>query len=150
MNLVETVSIRTQVRDAFVAALKTIDASPTVRQPGGQVVTNYLAVDELRKYPTYCVVVTHEDLTVETQMVADVRLEVMVVIYARDESDVRAALDGAIEDAWDAIRIGQLVQGVSALVELKTIETDEGTTIAKPFAQAVMKWTAHVRRDVSW
>jgi len=150
MSAVLTLPIRTQVRDAFVAALNTIDASPTVRQPGGLVVTNYLAVNELKKFPTYCVVVTNEELTVETQMVADVLLQALVVIYARDETDVRAALDGAIEDAWEAIRIGQMVKSACGFLELKTIETDEGTTIAKPFAQAVMKWTAHVRREVSW
>lgn len=143
-------SIRTQVRDAVVAALSTIAQSPTVRVPGGQVVTNFASEKELTKFPSYCVVVTDEAIDLKTQQAADVALTVLVVVYVRSEGDVRAMLDGAIEDVWDALRAGQLAKPVVSQLTIDTIETDEGTTIVKPFAQAVMRWTAQVRRAVSW
>lgn len=144
------VSIRTQVRDAVVAALKTIAESPTVRVPGAEVVTSYLAVEEIKKSPTYCVVVTNEELSIKSQMVADVSLTVLIVVYVKADPDVRAVLDDAIEDIWEILRSGQLVRAVSPQIRLDSIETDDGTTVVKPFAQAVMRWTAQVRRDVTW
>jgi hypothetical protein len=143
-------SIRTQVRDAFLSALQTIEASPTVRVPGAQILTHYATVDELKKYPAYCVVVTNEELEVRGHGFADVTMTVLVVIYVRSEADVRAVLDGAIEDVIEALRNGQLVKPIIPYLELQGIETDEGTSIVKPFAQAVLRWTAHMRRPINW
>ena len=144
------VSIRTQVRDAFVSALRTIEDSPTARVPGAELLTHYATVEEIKKFPAYCVVVTNEELSVTSQMCADVSLTVLVVLYVKSENDVRAVLDGAIEDVWEALRLGQFLRAASSQLRLDSIETDEGTTIVKPFTQAVMRWTCEVRRSVSW
>ncbi len=143
-------SIRTQVRDAIVAALQTIDATPTVRQPGAQILTHYAEVGEIKKSPTLCVIVTNEEVDVRVQMHAEVTLSILVVLYVRSETDVRAALDAAIEDVWEVLRSGQLVKAVVSQLRLDSIDTDEGTTSAKPFAQAVMRWSAQIRRDLTW
>jgi hypothetical protein len=142
--------IRTQVRDVFVDALRTIDNLPTVRVKGAEIVTQYLNVDECRKYPTYGVIVTNEAVSHGAQMHADVTMTVLIVVYVRQERDARAMLDGAIEDIWEVLRSGQLVKAVVPYLELESIDTDDGTTSAKPFAQAVLRWQAHVRRSMSW
>lgn len=146
----ERLSIRTQVRDAFVAALKHIVQSPSARVPGAEVVTNYLTIEEIKKTPTYCVVVTNEDIAISTQTAADAELTVLVVLYVKSDADVRAVLDAAIDDVWDILKVGQSIRSVAPKIRLGSIETDEGTTGVKPFAQAVMRWTAQVRRDVTW
>lgn len=144
------VSIRTQVRDAFVDALTTINRSPAARVPGAQVLTQYVTAEEVLKSPTYCVVVTNESINVISQMSADVTLTVLVVIYVKSDTDVRAVLDGAIDDVWDALRMGHILKSDVSQLSVESIETDEATTAAKPFAQAVMRWTAFVRRGVTW
>lgn len=144
------VSMRTQVRDAVVAALGHITDSPSARVPGAQIVTAFATTEELKKSPTYCVVVTNEDLTLLTQQAADSRMTVLVVVYVKSDGDLRAVLDAAIDDVWDTIRMAQSLRPIVSHMQLDSIETDEGTTIAKPFAQAVMRWTAHTRRTVSW
>ena len=150
MTVALAIPIRTQVRDIVVSALQTLDDMPTVRVKGAEIVKNYLAVDEIKKDASYGVIVTHEAIEVTAQFIADVQLTVMVVIHVKSTLDVRAMLDNAIEDVWEVLRSGQLVKSVVPYLVLQSIETDEGTTIVKPFAQAIMKWTAHVRRDVSW
>lgn len=143
-------SMRTQVRDAVVSALGQIADSPSARVPGAQVLTQFCTVEELKKSPTYCVVVTNEDLTLQTQQAIDSKMTVLVVVYVRSESDLRATLDAAIDDVWDTLRVAQSLRQLVSQLQLDSIETDEGTTIVKQFAQAVMRWTAHTRRPVSW
>ncbi len=143
-------SMRTQVRDAVVSALRQIADSPSARVPGAQILTQFCTVEEVKKSPTYCVVVTNEDLTLQTQQAIDSRMTVLVVVYVRSEGDLRTTLDAAIDDVWDTLRVAQSLRPLVSQLQLDSIETDEGTTIVKPFAQAVMRWTAHTRRPVSW
>lgn len=150
MSVTAELPIRTQVRDAVIAALQLIDTNPEARIKGAEVVTDYLHEAEVKRAVSYGVIVTNEDVTVHSQRSADVSMTVLIVIYVRSEGDRRALLDAAIEDVWTALRSGQAVKPVVPYLALNGIETDEGSTAAKPYAQARMQWTARVRRDVSW
>lgn len=150
MSVTGALPIRTQVRDAVLAALRLIETDPAAPLKGAELVTDYLHETEIKKPVSYGVIVTNEDVTVHSQRSADVSLTVLVVIYVRSDADRRAVLDAAIEAVWIALRSGQAVKPVIPYLALEGVETDEGATAAKPYAQAVMRWTARVRRDVSW
>lgn len=150
MSIVAEMPIRTQVRDIFVAALSMIEKNPAARVKSPEIVTDYLHETEMKKAESYGVIVTNEEMTVHSQQSADVLMTVLIVVYVRSETDRRARLDAAIEDIWEMLRTGQAVRTVVPYLRLDGIETDEGATAAKPFAQAVMRWTARVRRNVSW
>lgn len=144
------VSIRTQVRDAFVAALESMAGSSSARLPGADILTAYSTVEEVKKFPSYCVVATDEAIELKSQMAADISMTILVVLYVKSDGDVRALLDAAIEDVWEALRGLQLLKSVASQLQIESITTDEGTTVVKPYAQAVMRWTAQVRRAVTW
>lgn len=150
MSVTGALPIRTQVRDAVLAALRLIETDPAAPIKGAELVTDYLHETEIKKPVSYGVIVTNEDVTVHSQRSADVSLTVLIVIYVRSAADRRAVLDAAIEAVWMALRSGQAVKPVIPYLALEGVETDEGATAAKPYAQAVMRWTARVRRDVSW
>jgi hypothetical protein len=127
-----------------------IDDCPLARVKGAQLVSYFPQVEELKKEPTYGVVVTDETIEVVSQPHADVTMTVLIIIYVRTDQDVRARLDAAIEDVWECLRSGQRVNAVVPYLQLESIQTDEGTTIVKPNAQAIMRWNCRVRRSVSW
>lgn len=155
--LVET-SVRTQVRAAFVAALAQLNApDAAARLAPVEIVTDYLTETEIKQSPSYGVIVTDEEAeeparrTHGSMGTSDLALTVLVIIYVRDETDRRAVLDAAIEDVTDALRRGQAVQAVAPFLRYEGLQADEGTTAAKPYAQAKLRWTVRgVRRSVSW
>lgn len=136
------VSTRTLVRDAVMGALSARRETVGPRLPVYDVVPNFLAIEECKRFPTYCVVVTDEIPQPFTQEQREYQLTVVVVCYARHESDVRAVLDAAIEDVYDTMLIVQRsLQGMAWKLVLESLTTDDGATATKPHAQAVQRWT---------
>jgi hypothetical protein len=82
-------SIRTQVRDAIVAALESLKSSDSARLKKPEISLYYDAIEDVKTFPTYCVVCTNETITSQTQGAADVELEVLVIVYVKDDKDAR-------------------------------------------------------------
>lgn len=143
----QPVSPRTLLRNAIVAAFTARKGTDAMRLPEYAVSTNYLSEEQVTNNVTYCVVVTDETLTAQTMSKDDCAMTVLIVIYFKGDADPRAKLDMAIEDAYETVLTVQpaLKETVWKL-KLEEFTTDEGTTIAKPYAQAVQRWSAHHRR----
>lgn len=148
------VSLRTQVRDAFVAALQMLEKDPASRIKGAEIVTDYLHESEIKKAVSYGVIVTDEhaeEPATRTPVAVPLALTVLIVVYVRSETDRRALLDAALEDVWETLRAGQRVQPVVPYLQYDGSETDEAATAAKPYAQAKMRWIVRgLWRTVSW
>lgn len=140
-------SIRTEIRDGLANALTALQRSQAARIKDFTVSLTYDLIEECTKFPTYCVVVTDEALTTQSMSQVDCTATVLTVLYVQDAKDPRAKLDLAIEDVYDAVRQwGQGQRNTVWNLTLDSIETDEGTRIAKPHAQAVLRWSLHHRR----
>lgn len=150
MSAVLETSIRTQVRDVFMAALTQLQGNDEARIKDPDIVTDYLHETEIKKSASYGVIVTDESLEQHSQGSVDVTLIVLVIVYVRSESDRRALLDSAIEDIWRVLGSGQMLKPVVPYVRLESVTTNENSTDSKPYAQAQMRWNARVRRPVSW
>lgn len=146
------VSHRTVLRDAVIAALHAAKQTDRVRVKKFDVSTNYLNADELKQEVMYCVIVTDETPAAQTGQLDDCRLALTLVLYVRDQGDVRAVLDAAIEDVYETLLLVQAsVQEAIWQMKLEQITTDENTTAAKPIAQAVQRWTCrHHRRATAF
>ena len=138
------VSTRTLVRDAIVMALRVRLTDASMRRRPYDISLNYLSVQECQRFPTYCVVVTDESSGAHTLTAREFQMAVVIVIYVRDEGDVRGELDAAIEDVYETLLIVQRGLGtVGWKVVLDNLNSDEGTTVAKPYAQCVQRWICH-------
>lgn len=146
------ISHRTILRDAVVAALQAAKQTDRVRVKKYDVSTNYLNADELKQDVTYCAIVTDEAPAGQTMREDDCRLTLTLVLYVRDQPDVRAALDASIEDVYETLLLVQAsVQETIWQMKLEQLTTDENTTAAKPIAQAVQRWTCrHHRRATAF
>jgi hypothetical protein len=141
-------SHRTVVRNVVMETLTNRVGDVGMRLPQFDVAANYLSPEECKRFPTYCVVVTDETPAVFTLQQIDCALLVMLVLYVRHETDVRAMLDAAIEDVYDTmLLVEQSLIGTVWQMALTTLTTDESTTIAKPYAQAVQRWSCHHGRS---
>jgi hypothetical protein len=142
-------SVRTQVRDGIVEALQTLLRQGAARHRDFAVSLTYDTVEECTKWPTYCVIVTDETLTEQTLRHLGSELNVLTVLYVRDTKDPRAALDAAIEDVYEAVAGWcEQARGLIWKWRLAELSTDEGTRIAKPHAQAVLRWSLAHRRAI--
>lgn len=137
------VSDRTVLRDAVVDMFRARQGQDGLRIPEYDVSLNYLTETECKRFPTYCVIVTDETSSTFTQKDGDCQLQLKVVIYAKEDGDVRAVLDAAIEDAYETVLLVQSFKPNIWMMTLEEISTDEGTTIAKPHAQAIQRWMCH-------
>jgi hypothetical protein len=145
-------SVRTIVRDAVAAqcdALKQVEGDNT---PKYETSLRWLTIDEIKQSGTVCIVVTDEQRAPSSQQRDDYAMQVVTVCYARDADDPRAKLDEMIEDA-----IRMVLLAAEQLKQTRTIwkavldqlATDEGTTAAGPWAQAVLRWScSHQRQAV--
>lgn len=138
-----TVSNRTIIRDLVVDTFRKREGQDGMRLNAFDVSTNYLTPEECKRFPTYCVIVTNETPGPLTQAQRDCVMTLMIVIYAKHEKDVRADLDAAIEDAYDTLLLAQAGSHGAWKWDLQDLSTDEGTTIAKPHAQAIQRWNCH-------
>lgn len=138
------VSARTLVRDAVIATFEQRKGDDGVRVKAYDVSPNFLTVEECKRWPTYCVIVTDEAPSEFTQRQVDCTMTLTIVIYVKDDRDVRAALDAAIEDVYDTMLLAVARIGEAAWqLTLTELTTDDGTTIAKPHAQAIQRWHCH-------
>ncbi len=142
-------SDRTIIRDALISAFNTRKANGAGRITPFSVSPRYLLESESTTKNTYCVIITDESREANTLGQDDYSITVKIVVYAYDTKDPRAVLDGMIEDAIETVR-GE-AEGLKATawkLALADITTDEGTTEAGPWAQAVLRWQAYHRRAV--
>lgn len=137
-----TTSARTIVRDAILAAFVQAKQSGAVRMSDFATSLRWLTEQETTQKNTYSLIVTDEQRTPDTLSKDRYDMTAVVVIYAYDSRDPRAALDAMIEDAIDiCLRAERTMQPLTMKMHLESIATDEGTTAAGPWAQAVLRWT---------
>lgn len=140
-------SPRTTLRNAILAAFNQRENTDAMRIQAYDVILNYLSEEQVTQAVTYCVVVTDEMPTTQTMQKDDCLMTALIVIYIKDTGDSRAKLDAAIEDAYETVLTVQgTLREIVWKLKLENITTDEGTTIARPYAQAVQRWSAHHRR----
>lgn len=140
-------SHRTVLRDAILGAFQTRKHTESMRCPIYDAVPYFLTAEEVKRDVTHCVVVTDEAPTPSTMRDDDCVMTVLVVTYVRDDKDARTVLDAALEDAWETVlSVQSQLKETVWKVKLDEITTDDGTTIAKPYAQAVARWRATHRR----
>jgi hypothetical protein len=145
-------TIRTQIRDAAMQALRFIneDKSGAYYSKQVYVSSSFDEETQVEGFPTFCVILTDEDVTYDLMTSATVMGKLMVVCYAKSENDPREALDTALEDAVKALTIYPPLRALVQRMQLQGITTDEATRMAKPFAQAVMSWDVQYSRKVSF
>ncbi|MGL4296273.1 MAG: hypothetical protein ACRCTG_11195 [Aestuariivirga sp.] len=145
-----TTSHRTILRDAVVAELTALKGSGRARVPTFGLSTQFLSADEVKYDVTYCVVVTDEALQAQTLRDRDSVMTLVLVLYVRDKDDLRARLDAAIEDVYDAMLLVQhrLAPGLWKMA-LDELTTDDNTTAVKDLAQAVQRWSCHHHRQTT-
>lgn len=145
-----TISIRTLIRDTIIRSLESRKQQSVLRAPSFAVSPRYLTEQETKQANTYCVIVTDESFQTTNHGRRDASLNVKLVIYAYDTKDPRAPLDAMIEDAHDVMSgLQQLpdMQDKVWQVTPESITTDESTTAAGPWAQAIFIWALQHRRS---
>lgn len=143
------VSTRTIIRDTVMQQLAVRKGQASVRVKAFAVSPRFLTEQETKQANTYCVVVTDEQMQGFTQAKRDASLTLKLVLYAYDTADPRAVLDAMIEDAHDIV-MGLAshpdLQGLVWNIKPDSITTDEATTAAGPWAQALCRWTVQHSR----
>lgn len=143
------VSTRTIIRDTVMQVLESRKGQTVCRVKSFAVSPRFLTEQETKQANTYCVIVTDEDITVSRQSQRDISATVKLVLYAHDTKDPRAVLDAMIEDIYE-VMLGSA--GHADLRDLvwqvmpETLTTDEATTAAGPWAQALWTWTLKFSR----
>jgi hypothetical protein len=142
-------SPRTILRDACILQLIARKNQASARVRSFAVSPRYLTEQETKQANTYCVIVTDEQTQGFSHATHDVSVTLKLVLYAHDAEDPRGTLDGMIEDAHDVVRgLRNQADVASQLWNIMpdTVTTDEATTAAGPWAQAVCVWTVRVSR----
>lgn len=143
-------SHRTVVRDAVMTALFGRVGTEGMRHQAFDVKPNFLSVEECKRFPTYCVIVTDETPGPFTLRERECQMMVTVVCYAKHDSDVRAFLDAAIEDVYDTmLLVQQTLIGVAWKLVLENVTADDAATATKPHAQAVQRWSCSHGRAIT-
>lgn len=144
------ISVRTIIRDTIIAMLESRKNQSIARIASFSVSPRFLTQLETKQANTYCVIVTDEAFQEVTHGRRDASLTVKLVVYAYDTKDPRAPLDAMIEDAYEVMSSLQQHADMSSLiwhVSPESITTDEATTDAGPWAQALCTWTLQHRRS---
>lgn len=96
---------------------------------------------ETRRNCTYCVIVTDEQRSTQTQMEDAYQIAGVIVIYAHDTLDSRATLDLMIEDAIAVLRRAFLsLTGEIQNASVDSITTSEASSAEGDWPQAVIRW----------
>jgi hypothetical protein len=144
---VSETSHRTIARDAIVTCLEQLKAGGAARVKEFAVSLRYLTEQETSGKTTYCVVITDESGNPQTLERDSWDMTALIVLYAYDTRDPRARLDAAIEDVSEAVlQLAATLKDAIWKLKLTEITTDEGTTAAGPWAQAVTRWSLSHRR----
>lgn len=146
------ISTRTLVRDAVLSELAALKGTERARVKAFDLSSNFLNADEIRANVTYCVVVTDESLTAQTLQRAESALSLVLVLYVREQTDLRARLDAAIEDVYETLLlVRERLTGEVSHFHLTELTTDDNTTAVKGVAQAIQRWTCrHQRRALAF
>lgn len=142
-------SIRTLVRDTVMQQLLARKSQASVRVKAFGVSPRFLMEQETKQANTYCVIVTDETVQGFTQRQRESSLTLKLVLYAYDATDPRAVLDAMIEDAYEivmGITTQPALQGLVWNIKPDSITTDEATSAAGPWAQALCQWTVQHSR----
>lgn len=143
-----TVSHRTAIRDAVLATFESRRGADGMRVKEFDVARYWLSVEQCQRFPTYCVIVTDEVPGEKTQRAVNFGLTLAVVIYVKDDHDPRRALDAAIEDVYETLLLVQdtIDEESSWQFSPQELSSDDGTSIAHPYALAVQRWQCEHRR----
>ena len=145
-----TISPRTVVRNTIVAVLENRKGNANVRVQTYAISKKYLNAQEATQDNTYCVIVTDELREPSTFQNENWKMMLKIVCYANDPTDPHAIIDAMVEDLIETM---SLVNGRTELAGIAwkmtpvSISSDERTTDAGPWGQAVCEWTMdHERR----
>lgn len=143
---------RTAIRDAAMAALDDINKNKSGIYYSKQAFlsSSYDEESQCEGFPTFCVILTDEDVACDQMSGATVQGKLMIIVWASSQDDPRKALDEATEDAVRALSTHPDIRSLVQLLKLEGITTDEATRAAKPHAQAVMEWAVQFTRKVSF
>lgn len=143
------VSTRTIIRDTVMQMLESRKGQSICRVKKYAVSPNFLNEQETKQANTYCVIATDEEISADGHGSRDVGLTLKMVLYARDTNDQHAVLDAMIEDAHElmlGLQSQADLRGLVWNVEPNGLTTDEATTAAKDWTQAVCLWTVRFSR----
>ncbi len=142
------ISHRTTIRDAVLAMFESRRGADGMRVKEFDMSRYWIGPDQCARFPTYCVLVTDEVPGEKTQRTVNFGLTLTVVIYAKDDHDPRRALDAAIEDVYETMLLVQdtIDEEISWQFSLQELSSDDGTSIAHPYALAVQRWQCEHRR----
>ena len=141
-------SPRTAIRDLVVAELDTIATSDPSQQwnTTPEVHRYWVEHDQVTQYPALCVIFTDETFKKDRMqgIVSDGKMK--IVGYTRDDQDARAVLDKLIDDVILKLSTSNALGAIVENLMMDSVSTDDGTQLAKPFAQFVMVWTFQFQR----
>lgn len=143
------VSVRTIIRDAVIQTLESRKGQSLVRVKSFAVSNRFLTEQETKQANTYCVIMTDEDPGSMTQQGRSFDATLKVVAYAYDAKDPHAVLNAMIEDLYEAMADMGNHADLRALIEQVTVgglTTDEATTAAGSWTQAIRTWTFNFSR----
>jgi hypothetical protein len=134
-------STRTIIRDHIVAEFNVMKDTRSGRVPEFDISLRWLAETETKRSSTYCIIITDENMKLQTQQDDAYELMGAVVLWANDTTDARAKLDLMIEDAFAVLRRAFLaLRGVIQSPAVQSVTTTEASTADDVWAQAVIRW----------
>jgi hypothetical protein len=139
-----SISVRTTLRDTVMEVLLALKGQSVVRVKSFAVSNRFLVEQETKQANTYCVIVTDEEPGSMTQRSRDFRATLKIIAYAYDTKDPHSVLDAMIEDLYESMAgIGRHPDLVHVIqqVTVEGLTTDEATTAADSWAQAVRTWS---------
>lgn len=138
--------LRTAIRTGMETALQSLETNSEAYFRAFKLQRTWDLVEELKQSPTYSVVVTDESIGDLSHTHKSCTVDGIVVVQVRDADDPRIVLDKTIEDVWRAVMSDPTLGGVVRETSIESIECDDGTKIARPFAQAVMRFACLASR----
>jgi hypothetical protein len=137
-------SVRTLVVNTVLSILESRKDKSVSRVSSFDLSKKYLTTDQTKTRNTYCVLVSEESPQGFTQVQRDWKLELKIVCYAHHADEPHPILDAMIEDLQEAMSLLLRHADVSGKIWNllpASITSDERTTEAGPWAQAVCTWT---------
>lgn len=139
-----TTSVRTIVVNTVLSILESRKDKSVSRVTSFDLSKKYLTTDQTKTRHTYCVLVSEEQYQEHTQTKRGWKLELKIVCYAHHADEPHPILDAMIEDVQEAVSLllqHEDIRGQVWNLTPVSITSDERTTEAGPWAQAVCVWT---------
>lgn len=146
------ISERTKIRNLVKRLLEEINSelSPQIWRTHPEVHDVWISQENATRYPALSVVLTDENYDLETHDSITTNCTMKIIGFSRDENDCRGALDALIEDVIVCLSFSEELRGALQLLNLDETICDEGSSVAKPFAQFVMSWSITFSRKFSY